>query len=133
MELKAYIKHELDIMAAQDSNFRARYEDKANSLDRCVLYIMQQARKQAVNNCAAISNTDIIQMAVHYYQEMSVEPTADTSQATVKASAKPAKPQPVLIPKQPAKPQPVQTAAKPKAKKGKKKQTEDPLQLNLFD
>ena len=100
-------------MAAQDSNFKERYENKAKSMGKCISYITQQARRQAVNNCAAISDSDVLQMAVHYYQEEDVEPTASTPKVI--------KPKPVLVPK------PV------KAKKGKKKKEDNSHQLNLFD
>lgn len=120
MTLQEYLEDKLGKMASQDPNFRERYNDKQKSITDCIRYITQQARKQAVNNCAAISDEDILQMAVHYYQEKDVEPTKETAQAKVVAAApKDNKPKTaVLIPK----PQP----------KKKAKKVDNSLQLDLF-
>lgn len=119
MTLQEYLEKKLGEMAQQDANFRERYEDKQKSIKNCLLYIMQQAHKQAVGNCAAISDDDVLQMAVHYYQEKDVEPTQETVQAKVVAAApKEDKPKTaVLIPK-------------PQPKKAKK--ADNSLQLDLF-
>lgn len=119
MTLQEYLEKKLGEMAQQDANFRERYEDKQKSMENCLRYITQQAHKQAVGNCAAISDEDVLQMAVHYYQEKDVEPTKDTPMAKVVASApKEEKPKTaVLIPK-------------PQPKKAKK--TDNSLQLDLF-
>ena len=119
MTLQEYLEKKLGEMAQQDANFRERYEDKQKSMKNCLLYITQQAHKQAVGNCAAISDDDVLQMAVHYYQEKDVEPTKDTPMAKVVAAApKEEKPKTaVLIPK-------------PQPKKAKK--VDNSLQLDLF-
>lgn len=119
MTLQEYLEKKLGEMAQQDANFRERYEDKQKSMKNCLLYITQQAHKQAVGNCAAISDDDVLQMAVHYYQEKDVEPTQETVQAKVVAAApKEDKPKTaVLIPK-------------PQPKKAKK--ADNSLQLDLF-
>ena len=113
MTLQEYLEDKLKAMAQQDENFRKCYEDKEKSMKKCLLYIMQQARKRAVDNCAAL------QMAVHYYQEKDVEPTKEATQAKVVAAApKEDKPKTaVLIPK-------------PQPKKAKK--ADNSLQLDLF-
>lgn len=119
MTLQEYLEDKLGEMASQDANFRERYEDKQKSMTDCIRYITQQARKQATNGCAAISDEDVLHMAVHYYQEKDVNPTKDTPKAKVVAAApKQEKPQPVLIPK----PQP----------KRKAKKVDNSLQLDLF-
>lgn len=125
MTIQEYLEAKLGEMASQDPNFRKRYEDGQKSMNDCIRYITQQARKQAVNGCAAISDDDVLQMAVHYYQEKDVNPTKEEIKAEIKTSKpkqeKPkqeVKPHPVLIPK----PQP-----KKKAKK------DNSLQLSLFD
>lgn len=119
MTLQEYLEKKLGEMSKQDANFCERYEDKQKSIKNCILYIKQQAHKQAVNGCAAISDEDVLQMAVHYYQEKDVEPTKDTPMAKVVAAApKEEKPKTaVLIPK-------------PQPKKAKK--TDNSLQLDLF-
>lgn len=101
MTLQEYLDKELGEMAQQDENFRKRYEDKKKSMKNCLLYIMQQARKQAVGNSAAIASEDVLQMAVHYYQEKDVEPTKEAIPANVVAAPKEeTKPKTaVLIPK----------------------------------
>ena len=120
MTLQEYLETKLGEMANQDPNFRERYEDKKKSMTNCLCYITQQARKQAIKGCAAISDEDVLQMAVHYYQEKDVEPTKETAQAKVVAAApKHNKPKTaVLIPK----PQP----------KKKAKKVDNSLQLDLF-
>lgn len=119
MTLQEYLENKLGEMAQQDANFRERYEDKQKSMKNCLLYITQQAHKQAVGNCAAISDDDVLQMAVHYYQEKDVEPTQEAIPAKVVAAApKEDKPKTaVLIPK-------------PQPKKAKK--ADNSLQLDLF-
>lgn len=118
MTLQEYLENKLGEMAQQDANFRERYEDKQKSMKNCLLYITQQAHKQAVGNCAAISDEDVLQMAVHYYQEKDVEPTKQTIPAKVVAAPKEEKPKTaVLIPK-------------PQPKKAKK--VDNSLQLDLF-
>ena len=118
MTLQEYLEKKLGEMAQQDANFRERYEDKQKSIKNCLLYITQQAHKQAVGNCAAISDDDVLQMAVHYYQEKDVEPTQETVQAKVVAAPKEDKPKTaVLIPK-----------SQPK----KAKKVDNSLQLDLL-
>lgn len=119
MTLQEYLETKLGEMASQDPNFRERYEDKKKSMKDCLLYITQQARKQAIRGCAAISDEDVLQMAVHYYQEKDVNPTKDTPKAKIVAAPKEDKPQPVLIPK-------------PQPKKAKAKKVDNSLQLDLF-
>lgn len=117
-------------MTAQDPNFRERYEDKQKSMTDCIRYITQQARKQAVNGCAAISDDDVLQMAVHYYQEKDVNPTKEEIKAEIKTS-KPKQEKP----KQEVKPQPVPIPSQRANKKANKKakKVDNTLQLSLFD
>lgn len=119
MTLQEYLEKKLGEMAQQDANFRERYEDKQKSIKNCLLYITQQAHKQAVNGCAAISDDDVLQMAVHYYQEKDVEPTQETVQAKV-----------VATPKEETKPKTAVLIPKPQPKKAKK--VDNSLQLDLF-
>lgn len=119
MTLQEYLEKKLGEMAQQDANFRERYEDKQKSLKNCILYITQQAHKQAVNGCAAISDDDVLQMAVHYYQEKDVEPTKQTIPAKV-----------VAAPKEETKPKTAVLIPKPQPKKTKK--ADNSLQLDLF-
>lgn len=122
VKLRDYITEQLKDMAAQDENFKARYEDKDKSMDECVKYIFEQAQKQAENNCAAIDNDEVLNWAVHYYQEIDCKPKGNVV-AKVKASPS------VVASPVPAKPQPKKTAHKAKKAEPKAKAVE----LNLFD
>lgn len=123
VKLRDYITEQLKDMAAQDENFKARYEDKDKSMDECVKYIFEQAKKQAENNCAAIDNDEVLNWAVHYYQEKDCKPKGNVV-AKVKASS------PVVASPVPAKPQPKKKTA-PKVKKAEPKAKF--IELNLFD
>lgn len=123
VKLRDYITEQLNDMAAQDENFKARYEDKDKSMDECVKYIFEQAKKQAENNCAAIDNDEVLNWAVHYYQEKDCKLKGNVV-AKVKASS------PVLKKPLPAKPQPKNKTAQ-KAKKAESKAKF--IELNLFD
>lgn len=122
VKLRDYITEQLNDMAAQDENFKARYEDKDKSMDECVKYIFEQAKKQAENNCAAIDNDEVLNWAVHYYQEIDCKPKGNVV-AKVKASPS------VVASPVPAKPQPKKTAHKAKKAEPKAKVVE----LSLFD
>lgn len=126
MTLQEYITTKLGEMAQADPNFKERYEDKSKSMDDCLKYITQEAKKQAVGNCAVVSDEDVLHWAVHYYQEKDVKPKGTAEQVKVMVDfPKPPDPKPktaVLIPD----PKP-----KEKAKKGTTT-TEDPRQLSLF-
>lgn len=119
MTLQEYLEKKLGEMAQQDANFRERYEDKQKSIKNCLLYITQQAHKQAVNGCAAISDDDVLQMAVHYYQEKDVEPTKQTIPAKVVAAA-------------PKEEKPKTAVLIPKSQPKKAKKVDNSLQLDLF-
>ena len=123
VKLRDYITEQLKDMAAQDENFKARYEDKDKSMDECVKYIFEQAKKQAENNCAAIDNDEVLNWAVHYYQEKDCK-QKDNVVAKVKASS------PAVASPLPAKPQP-KKKTEPKAKKAESKAKF--VELNLFD
>ena len=122
VKLRDYITEQLKDMAAQDENFKARYEDKDKSMDECVKYIFEQAKKQAENNCAAIDNAEVLNWAVHYYQEKDCKPKGNVV-AKVKASPS------VVASPVPAKPQPKKTPHKAKKAEPKAKVVE----LSLFD
>ena len=119
MTIQEYLDKKLGEMAQQDENFRKRYEDKKKSMEKCILFIMQQARKQAVGNSAAIASEEVLQMAVHYYQEEDVEPTQEAIPANV-----------VAAPKEETKPKTAVLIPKPQPKKAKK--VDNSLQLDLF-
>lgn len=132
MTVQEYLEAKLREMASQDPNFRERYEDEQKSMNDCISYIEQQAQKQAVNGCAAISDDEVFQMAVHYYQEKDVNPTKG---CTPRAEITTSKPKAEKKPKQEAKPQPVlipEPKANKRANKKAKKGSDNSLQLDLF-
>ena len=129
MTVQEYLEAKLGEMASQDPNFRERYEDEQKSMNDCIRYITQQAQKQAVNGCAAISDDEVLQMAVHYYQEKDVNPTKGCTPRAEITTSKPEKP------KQEVKPQPVlipEPKANKRANKKAKKGSDNSLQLDLF-
>lgn len=124
MTLEEYVKKHLEEMASNDENFKARYEDKEKSLKECLQYITEQAMKQAVNGCAAITDEDVANWAVHYYQEKDCKPKANV-QAKVATSPVENKPK--------AEVKAIKSKSQPKPKA--KKQTENKakaVELDLF-
>lgn len=119
MEAKEIIKQYLERMAQQDANFKAKFEDKDKSLDECMNYVTEQARKQAVNNAACISDEEVFGWAVHYYQEKDVKPK---TKAEAKVVAKPTEPKKSNV---------VAMESKPEAKKESKGKPER-KELDLF-
>lgn len=78
--LEDYIEGQLKEMAEKDGNFRLRYEDKAKNMKDCLSYINQQARKAANGgSCVAVDNETVLSWAVHYYQEVDVNPVEDNA------------------------------------------------------
>ena len=72
-EFKDLIKAHLEKMAKQDFAFAERYKDEKKSLDKCVQYIMAEAKKKAKGGCAAIEDAIVYGWAVHYYQEENIK------------------------------------------------------------
>lgn len=110
------IKTYLDKRAEEDSLFAVTYAKEKKNIKECCSYINSQAKKQAVNGCAAISDDVVFGWAVHYYDEddIKVEKTSST-RSEVKTSA----------------PKTEEKKEAPKAKIKPKKQ-EDVAQLSLF-
>jgi hypothetical protein len=73
-------------MAEQDTAFAERYKDEKKSIDECAKYIMQEAKKQASNGCAAIEDAVVYGWAVHYYQEENIKVGNTTPKAKVVAT-----------------------------------------------
>lgn len=123
MTLQEYITSNLSAMAAKDSNFRERYEDKEKSLAECTKYITELARNSAKGStCVGISDDVVLGWAVHYYQEKDCKPksnvtakVAATTTTTAKAETKTA----TLTPK-------------PKKAKAKEENKQKALELDLF-
>lgn len=110
------IKAYLDKRAEEDSLFAVTYAKENKNIKDCCSYINSQAKKQAVNGCAAISDDVVFGWAVHYYDEddIKVEKSSNT-RSEVKTSA----------PKTEVKKEAPKAKIKPKKK-------EDVNQLSLF-
>lgn len=82
------IKAYLDKRAKEDSLFAVTYAKENKNIKDCCSYITSQAKKQASNGCAAISDDVVFGWAVHYYDEddIKVEKTSNT-RSEVKTSA----------------------------------------------
>lgn len=121
MTLQEYLEKHLGEMASVDENFKARYEDKDKSMKECLQYITEQAKKQAVGNCATIADEDVLNWAIHYYQEKDCKPKASIK---AKVVVPPSKPKAEIKQMNVAKPKP--TAKKKEEKKPKA------VELDLF-
>jgi hypothetical protein len=111
------IKAYLDKRAEEDSLFAVTYAKENKNIKDCCSYITSQAKKQASNGCAAISDDAVFGWAVHYYDEddIKVEKTSNM-RSEVKTSA----------PKTEVKKEAPKAKIKPKKK-------EDVGQYSLFD
>jgi hypothetical protein len=108
------IKNYLDQRAKEDEQFAKSYAKEHKSLDECLKYISQQARKRAENNVAMIEDAEVYGWAVHYYDEDDIKVEGSAPQAQVAISA-------------PSVPTPA-----PTAKQSKPKGKGNAVQLTLF-
>lgn len=53
-------------------DMRAKLDNPNKSIDGMWAYIVSQAKKKAVKNCAIISDEEVFGLAVHYYDEEDV-------------------------------------------------------------
>jgi hypothetical protein len=71
--MEATIKKYLDNRAKTDELFAEKYANPKKSIDECCKYITGEAYAKAKNGCAVISDEEVYGMAVHYYDEETVE------------------------------------------------------------
>ena len=125
--VKRYLEENVsDILAEKINNGK-------KTLQGCWNFIVSEAKKKAVSNCACIEDRELFGWAIHYFEEDSIteQKTAPTAKTvTTKAPPKTAKTPPVTpkaeAPKQT--PAPAQkTAQKPP------KATTSPAQVSIFD
>lgn len=89
------IKAYLDKKASEDTLFAITYTKPNKSISECCKYIFQEARKQAVGNCAALADDVVFGMAVHYYDEDDIVVEKKEIQSKVVVTPKPVeKPKP---------------------------------------
>lgn len=111
------IKAYLDKRAEEDSLFAVTYAKENKNIKDCCSYITSQAKKQASNGCATISDDVVFGWAVHYYDEDDIKvEKASNMRVSVNNSA----------PKAEVKKEAPKAKIKPKKK-------EDVNQLSLFD
>ena len=121
---KEWLQGQLKEMAATDDNFKARFEDEKKSLEECMQYIFEKAKEEAKNEkCVGIEHTDVLNWAVHYYQEEDVKPKENVQAkvATIPAPPSGSKEKPTKV-----------VEMKPKARKQKKADTAKAMELDLF-
>lgn len=82
------IEKYLQERAMQEPEFAAKLNDPKKSIENCMRYIKEQAKKKAVGGCAMIEDVVVFGWAVHYYDEAQVE-TESSSTTTVKAEPQP--------------------------------------------
>lgn len=84
--MRKIIKTYLDQRAKEDEQFAKSYAKEHKSLDECLKYISQQARKRAENNVAMIEDAEVYGWAVHYYDEDDIKVEGSAPQAQVTTS-----------------------------------------------
>ena len=68
-DFKEIIKQHLEKMAVVDKSFAEKFANKEKSIEKCCDYIVNQARKQAVESAAVVQDDVVFGWAAHYYQE----------------------------------------------------------------
>lgn len=97
IELKANTSNEKLVKEYLEKNADATLALKINTgtktLKGCWNYIVDEARKQAIGNCAVIQDQEVFGWAVHYFEEDSIKennnPKNDVKVTTSKEKAKP--------------------------------------------
>lgn len=111
LKLEAKNKNEEIILNYLNQNASESLVEKINNgkktLEQCWNYIVAEAKKEAVNNCACIDDSTVFGWAVHFFEEDSIQAEEQ-------------------------KPIPVKTVA-PKPKLEPKKPQAEIIQLSLFD
>lgn len=69
MTFEEAIKAYLDRLAKEDKLFAKTYSKSNKSLDECCNYIKSEAQKQAQKGCAVLTDEEVYNLAVHYYDE----------------------------------------------------------------
>jgi hypothetical protein len=67
---KNTIKAYLDKTAAEDAHFAAAYTKPNRNMDDCIVYILHTVQK---SGCNGFTDDEIYSMALHYFQEDSIE------------------------------------------------------------
>ncbi len=67
---KEIIKNHLEEKAKKDEVFAEKYANKDKKLDDCITYILNTVKK---SGCNGFSDDEVFGMAIHYYDEDSVD------------------------------------------------------------
>lgn len=127
-ELQDYIEQLISTQRIKDAEFDRLTYKPNKSLKECADYILDEAFKEASkkqmdkNNCKSVgwSDTTILNLIIHYYQEDDVKPKQLPSNVTTTPPKKIEKPKPTVV-------------AIPQPPKAKKKRAETKCQeLSLF-
>ena len=118
----AKVQEYLENRAKTEAEFAAIYAKPNKSLEECWKYIVSEAKKQAVEQCACIADEDVFNWAVHYYTEDEVKAPENTPTAKVTTTPTPKIENKIVALK------PTETPKPQKANKSDK-----PIQLSLFD
>lgn len=88
MDAKKLLKSMLDKRAESDKLFADAMAKPAKSLDECWKYVLGQARKIAEKGCACVPDDEVMNWAIHYYDEDDINVSDNVSVASkVKALA----------------------------------------------
>lgn len=87
--METAIKKYLDNRAKSDELFAAKYANPKKSIDECCRYITGEAYARAKDGTAVISDEEVYGMAVHYYDEETVEIRKAPNARAVKTNAEP--------------------------------------------
>lgn len=87
--METAIKKYLDNRAKSDELFAAKYANPKKSIDECCRYITGEAYARAKDGTAVISDEEVYGMAVHYYDEETVEIRKVPNARAVKTNAEP--------------------------------------------
>lgn len=108
------IKAHIEKVARKDTELARKYEASGKDIQGCCKYIIAEARKQASNGCAVMTDAEVFGLAVHYFDEGLTAPKKETACRVETPADRPA-PAPKAARK---------TAGKPK---------EDDVQMSLFN
>lgn len=119
--LKVWLEFQLEKRAQEDALFAETLKKPNKSIEGCVKYIFSQARKCAEGNCSAIWHTDVLEWAIHYYDEDDIKVETKNSVAPKVETKKETRTQPTKATKKTEKP----------SAKAKKEVKANPLLSNL--
>ena len=69
-QFKQIIASHLTERAATDSLFATKYQNPEKNIDNCITYILNTVQK---SGCNGFADDEVFSMAVHYYDEESIE------------------------------------------------------------